>query len=81
MTVNQLGLQLREMYSLEGVNKVAMIHLFGVIYGEAMRRENIKPIDVLKVAQMPVSYVTEVNKGINLSYYVEVKEKYKEIFG
>lgn len=67
------------MYSQQGVNKVAMIHLFGVAYGRIMRYENIKPIEVLKAAKMPESYVTEINKGINLSKYVTVREEYKSM--
>ena len=80
MSVYELGTKLKAMYSLERVNRVAMIHLFGVIYGRIMRSENIKPIEVLKAAQMPESYVTEINKGINLSKYVTLKEEYKDVF-
>ena len=77
MTSLDLGLKLNAMYSQKNVNKVAMIHLFGIIYGEIMRSENIKPIEVLKAARMKESYVTEINKGINLSKYVTVREEHK----
>lgn len=81
MSVFELGMKLKVMYSLEHVNKVAMIHLFAVVYGGIMRAENIKPIEVLRAAKMPESYVTEINKGINLSKYVVLREDYKDVFG
>lgn len=80
MSAYELGMKLKAMYSLEHINKVAMIHLFGVIYGRTMRSENIKPIEVLKAAKMPESYVTEINKGINLSQYVTLRKEYKDVF-
>lgn len=78
MTALELGFKLKAMYSLKNVNKVAMIHLFGVIFAQTMRSENIKPIEVLKAAKMPESYVTEINKGINLSKYVTVRDEYSD---
>ncbi len=80
MSAYELGIKLKAMYSQEHINKVSMIHLFGVIYGRIMRSENIKPIEVLKSAKMPESYVTEINKGINLSKYVTLREEYKDVF-
>ncbi|MBP5429046.1 MAG: hypothetical protein J6Z04_07180 [Clostridia bacterium] len=79
MTALELGIRLKAMYSQKNVNKVAMIHLFGVIFAQTMRNEDIKPIEVLKAAQMPESYVTEINKGINLSKYVTVRDEYEEL--
>ena len=32
MTVLEFGKKLREMYEIKGANKVAMVHLFGIIY-------------------------------------------------
>ncbi|MBP5350159.1 MAG: hypothetical protein J6Z13_07410 [Clostridia bacterium] len=78
MTALELGIKLKAMYSLKNVNKVAMIHLFGVIFAQTMRSENIKPIEVLKAAKMPESYQTEINKGINLSKYVTVRDEYSD---
>ena len=68
------------MYDSAGTNKTTMIHLFGIIYGDKMKEGNIKPIEVLTAAQMHESYVTEVNKGIRLSQYVELKKYYFEKF-
>lgn len=79
MTANELGRKLRIMYSLNE-RKSVMIHLFSIIHGKEMREKDIKPIDVLKAAKMPESYVTEINKGIALSEFVELKEKYRDVF-
>ena len=62
MTVYELGLKLSQMYSQEKTNKVAIIHLFGIIYDGVMRAENIKAVEVIKAAKMPESYVAEINK-------------------
>ena len=80
MTVLDLGNKLREMYETVGANKSTMIHLFGVIYADEMRNAGIKPIEVVKAAQMQESYQTEVNKGMNLSKYVDLKPVYKNKF-
>jgi len=77
MTILELGNKLREMYETKGANKTTMIHLFGVIYANEMRNAGIKPIEVVKAAQLPESYQTEVNKGMNLSLYVDLKPEYK----
>lgn len=45
-----------------------------------MRNAGIKPIDVVKAAQMQESYQTEVNKGMNLSKYVDLKPVFKNKF-
>ena len=57
-----------------------MIHLFGIIYAEQLEKNNIKPLEVVKAAQMPESYATEVSKGMKLSQYVELKNQYKNMF-
>jgi len=80
MTINELGNKLRKMYDTKGANKTTMIHLFGVIYSNEIREAGIKPIEIVKVAQMHESYQTEVNKGMNLSEYVVLKQEYKDVF-
>lgn len=80
MTITELGNKLKEMYETKGTNKTTMIHLFGVIYANEMREAGIKPIEVVKAAQMPESYQTEVNKGMNLSTYVDLKPAYHNKF-
>jgi hypothetical protein len=80
MTSLELGNKLREMYEINGAKRVTMIHLFGVIYADDMREANVKPLEVVKAAQLPESYGTEVYKGMNLSTYVDLKSKYKNNF-
>jgi hypothetical protein len=80
MTILELGNILKNMYETKGANKTTMIHLFGVIYADEIRNAGIKPIEIVRAAQIHESYQTEVNKGMNLSVYVDLKQKYKDTF-
>lgn len=80
MTSIELAEKLRKMYERKGVNKTTMIHLFGVIYADEIRNAGITAIEIVKAAQMPDSYQAEVNKGIGLSRYVDLKIEYKNVF-
>lgn len=80
MTTSDLAHKLREMYDTPGAGKVAMIHLFGIMYGAEMAASEVKPIDVIRAAQMSESYQTEISKGISLSKYVTVKPEYLKKF-
>lgn len=80
MTSVELGEKLRKMYESKGVNKTTMIHLFGIIYGDEVRNAGIPAIEIVKAARMPVSYQAEVNKGISLSRYVDLKTEYKSTY-
>ena len=80
MTSIELGSKLKKMYESKGVNKTTMIHLFGVIYADEIRNARITAIEIVKAAQMPESYQAEVNKGISLSRYVDLKIEYRGIF-
>lgn len=53
--------------------KVRIIHLFGIKYGEIIRDKKYTPKDILIYAEMPESYQVEINKSIKLAKYVEVK--------
>lgn len=50
MTVTELGDKLKSMYETANQSKVAMIHLFGIIYAEQLEKNNIKPLEVVKAA-------------------------------
>lgn len=80
MTVNELGAILHSMYEMKGTNKSTMVHLFGIIYADEMKKDNITPIEVIKSSGIQSSYQTELNKGINLSKYVVLKNEYKNKF-
>lgn len=77
MTVIELGNKLKEMYEGSNGDKTAMIHLFGIKYADVIRNNRFTPREILQVAQMPDSYFAEINKGIKLAKYVDVKEKYR----
>ena len=68
------------MYDTPGANKTTMIHLFGVIYADEIKKSGIKPIDILRSANMQESYQTEINKGMRLSQYVQLKPSYEDRF-
>lgn len=76
MTVIELSNVLREMYEESSGNKTAMIHLFGIKYAAVIRDNGYTPKEILAVAKMPESYFAEINKGIKLAKYVEVKSQY-----
>ena len=57
-----------------------MIHLFGIIYADEIKTAGVTPAAIIKAAGMQPSYATEVNKGMNLSKYLELKPEYKNQF-
>ncbi len=77
MTIWELGNTLKEMYEGNNGDKTAMIHLFAIKYANEIRNNGYTPAEILKVAQMPESYFAEINKGIKLAKYVDVKERYR----
>ncbi|CAH1546227.1 conserved hypothetical protein [Vibrio rotiferianus] len=55
--------------------QVLMIHLFGIKFGEIIRTKNISISTLVNEARMSTNYVTELNKGIGLAKYVQLKER------
>ena len=80
MTVVELGQILREMYEIKGAKKTTMIHLFGAIYENEIKAAETTPAAIIKAAGMHPSYATEVQKGMNLAKYLELREEYKDKF-
>lgn len=75
MTEVELVKELRRMYE-KGVStkeQTTMIHLFGIKYADEIRKNKYIPRNILKYAEMAGSYQVEINKGIKLAKYVEVK--------
>lgn len=72
-SVNELAAKLRELYDNTKKDKVAMIHLFGIRYGEIIRSNNVRVSDIVKIAKLNHYCVTELNKGINLAKFVNIK--------
>lgn len=77
MYLNELANELRTMYENANGNKTAMIHLFAIKYAKEIRDNGYIPKEILKAANMPDSYFAEINKGIKLAKYVEVKPEYR----
>jgi hypothetical protein len=74
MTKIELGTKLKIMYdnALQG-EKVTMIILFGIQYGKVIRENNYSFKEIAQHAHISEKYGTEINKGANLSKYVQVK--------
>ena len=76
MTAQEVAMCLQEMYENSSNEKTTMIHLFGIIYAKEIKECGSTPKDILKIANMPESYQTEISKGIRLSKYVDVKKEF-----
>ena len=50
-----------------------MIHLFGIKYSNEIRACGASSSAIVRMANLPESYGTEVNKGRNLARFVTVK--------
>ena len=76
MNIEQSGQKLREMYDTAPYGeKVAHIHLFGIMYADAL--DGLKDNDIVRQAGIRPSYATEVAKGRKLAKYVCLKEAYR----
>jgi hypothetical protein len=74
MTQGELGIKLKHMYeNAKQGEKVTMIHLFGIMYGEIIRENKYSFKEIAQKAEVSEKYGTEINKGANLSKYVKVK--------
>ncbi len=75
MTLQHLAAELAELYdSAPRGDKTTMIHLFAIKYAKELDNlEDSNMNDLLVAANMPASYVTELNKGRRLSKYVVPK--------
>ena len=76
MTPNELAKKLSDMYAMGAKygETATMVHLFGIKYAAQIEKCGVSPANIASMAQIPVTYGTEINKGKNLSKYVRVKE-------
>jgi len=66
-SAESLGEILKSMYdNAKKGEKVLQIHLFGIEYGDIITSNEIKVSEIVSVAKMDPSYVTEVTKGIKI---------------
>ncbi len=74
MRASDLTAILRDRYHNAEEKKVALsVHLFGIEFAEALANHRIE--DICTAADVPVSYGTEIRKGVRLSAYVEIKKR------
>jgi hypothetical protein len=71
MNISEMTRLLREMYDDPTTDKAVSIHLFGIKFASELDGMPLK--EILVKAELPVSYVTEINKGRNLAKYVTLK--------
>ncbi|MDE7164164.1 MAG: hypothetical protein K2O04_01910 [Clostridiales bacterium] len=71
-----LGQKLKEMYENAPHNKKAlMVHLFGIKFANVIRSNGYSAREIVETAGINGnSYQVELNKGINLSQYVDIKK-------
>lgn len=75
-----LGLILKTVYANAPSNeKSLMIRLFGIKFGKIIKDNHLSIPIIIKYSGLSSSYQAEVNKGIGLSKYVQMKPD-KDIF-
>lgn len=75
-----LGLILKTVYENAPSNeKSLMIRLFGIKFGRTIKENRMSIPTIIKYSGLSSSYQAEVNKGIGLSKYVQMKPD-KDIF-
>lgn len=66
-SISELATILKGMYThAENGMQVCSIHVFGIKYGKSIVKNNYKPIEIIKAADMNDSYYTELNKAVNI---------------
>lgn len=74
MTLLELSSTLKDMYeNAPKGDSTTMIHLFGIKYAKEIKDADFSVKDILSSAKMPLSYQTEVSKGVRLAKYVILK--------
>ena len=79
MTEQELGNKLKKIYGSAPKGDVAVhIHLFGIKYADEIKSNNYRLANILEIAGLSDVYRTELNKGIKLAKYVELKTEKTE---
>lgn len=76
MTEYLLGRVLRKMYdnASRGL-QVASIHVFSIYFADVMEKGQLSKKEILKAADLPETYQTEISKGMNLARFVDPKKE------
>lgn len=73
MKIEGLSEKLNEMYETAQKNEqVASIHLFGIKYGDIMKKNKYSSRKIIELAGLKKSYASELSKGVKLSKYVKI---------
>ena len=72
---HKLANRLKQMYDNAPYGEQSlMIRLFEIKFAEVIRQNGYTPKGLLELAGMSESYQTEINKGIKIAKYVEIKK-------
>jgi len=73
MRKETLASKLRQIYiSADRADTAAAVILFGIRYAEVINASGIRPRELTRLAEIPESYASELQKGIRLSRHVTV---------
>lgn len=78
MTFQELANELKSEYNnaIKG-QKIVMLEVFVIRHAKEIIEQNIKAKDLLHAAELAETMVPEVNRALNLSKYVVLKEEFK----
>ncbi len=71
VSIESMANILMENYQKANNDAVAQIHLFGIKYGKQIKLNNYRVTDIIELAGISDTYVTELNKGIKLGGFVK----------
>lgn len=74
-TIEELGKKLADMYDNAPGNKPATIHLFGIIYGEIIKKNEYNATQIVKASGLCEDYKTVLSRALTAYDYIK-SEKY-----
>ena len=70
----ELGMELRRMYDTAPKgNQALAIHLFGIRFYKELSENKLNKKAILRAANLPESYHTEISKGQKMGQYVSIQ--------
>ena len=74
MTATELSAVLAKMFSNAPIRATAMtVHLFAIIHEREIRACGVPTREIVRLAGIPYSNLTEVYRGLKLAYYVKCR--------
>lgn len=78
MTFHELATELKSVYnSAAKGQKIVMLEVFIIKHAKDIIDQDIKAKELLHAAELAETMVPEVNRALNLSKYVELKEEFR----